>query len=1500
MESLPCPSAGKITHIVHIADVHIRAGDPRRARMHEYASVFANLRASLRNLQAVRDGSAVTVIAGDVFHHKHRIDSPGVQLYYDLVVGLANSMPVYIIMGNHDYRQDDPDIIDLLSALTDVATIPNVFFLKNTGSYVSSNVHFGLLAIQDVLEPGKGSGPRPLEHRCSFPKPSNNHAIDTNVALFHGPVQRAKMANDRSCDDALDDANLFQGYDIAVLGDIHKTQVHDSLDVRTQPIVVDGACHMFSHTWSTDRCCWGYSGSLVQQNFGEPMFGHGFMVWDLAAKQVHGFHVPNEFGMLTTHYSNDSWYFGDIPLRQALQVSWMPRLLSVRVPQQDIQRATQELHDILDEYGKELSSLSGFVSNQRHVSSGQLDSSSITAEFTHSDAWLCFLEQNMDTSDFHEGINWKSWLSAPNEFSIPEPINMSKLNTTSALVSKRNDVILKNSQAVLDCISQRVRSGRQSIQLLRMDWSWIMCYGQDCWFDFAKMNGNVVTLNAKNASGKTAFLETICLALFGRGFPSRTHAAFTSALINLRKPASSKASTCIQFIVGNSVDVYELHRVFDVQKDTNRLTNKTVMLKIKGEQDAIAKDATRTKDWLTTHVGTFESFLISCMLTQQNDFDFFKMSPKQQQEQIGQALSLDATHALIETLRDAKAAHSSVLQMVQGVYDATSAIVRDSHITDQEVSSLEEQVILLSTKKEHVSLALKDQDQLISTLDAEAVALAKSDTFDYENNVTTPDTESDLNDDALKACIDDLQKRLKDLDHVSTTEQLESVGSLADLLESEPTVPSLTFDQCLDILSEYERWKTSWPSEWTCPKEVMTHLEQALLRFETNRDVAAANYNRLCDQEDTLIKSITTSIGVISELHDSRPMFNDQDVPTDHEMYDEASLQDKLDSLTKTEPDVPALSEVDVKATLQEHLRWLELNKDLGDSASESQDNLQEIQALIHKHEQSRPLPCSSTNEDAQTCAQNFLRFKERVYSVLDPEFIVDSIFPSLLLGNAINVFRDGTKEKAQLIVEFDRIQALLNHQDDIPFNPDCEACRKQPWKLQQEQYIAQLNKLKIDIKENQDVLDKYFNNSDIISTWSYLLKEALDLEAQVAFHDARKKQRIELDHWQQRYNELKSSEAKARQSEVQRLLLMISKWSARNEWNSCYDDAMLRLNAKRFLEWKSSLEQATSVKNSIETSLKQVQGDKKEALVKVDFLRQEATKALEAYHRALRFSAEFESNTTAYTNAKNQLKAAKTRSDWEVEVLVAIQRDLAKYQAIQHARLITKVCEAKEALDMQSILTQELKQIDHELNESIINLRILQQKHEVYQVLLKELVEIQRYQETIAQRLQVIQQMMVCMNGFSSWIFKEKICPLLENEVNSVLSASNMGCGASLQTKWLDNDTMTWFMLQNDVSYPLEKASGCQRFMIGLAMRIALSKMGAVDVACRQLFLDEGFVACDADNLTKVPSLLRWLLDAGYHSILLVTHLEDVRESADLWISIKRDDSSNALLQWG
>jgi len=142
--------------------------------------------------------------------------------------------------------------------------------------------------------------------------------------------------------------------------------------------------------------------------------------------------------------------------------------------------------------------------------------------------------------------------------------------------------------------------------------------------------------------------------------------------------------------------------------------------------------------------------------------------------------------------------------------------------------------------------------------------------------------------------------------------------------------------------------------------------------------------------------------------------------------------------------------------------------------------------------------------------------------------------------------------------------------------------------------------------------------------------------------------------------------------------------------------------------------------------------------------------------------------------------------------------------------------------------------------------------------------------------------------DGYKEWIYKHQVIPLLNNDMNIFLQ---MFEDFTFEMSYDKNNFI--YMLNDRGNKPtLDKSSGYQNFIIGLALRIILTRIGAVGQQLKHLFIDEGFTACDSVNIEKVPILLESILKYGdYHSILIMSHLDSVKDCISNTINIVRKD---------
>jgi DNA repair exonuclease SbcCD ATPase subunit len=83
-----------------------------------------------------------------------------------------------------------------------------------------------------------------------------------------------------------------------------------------------------------------------------------------------------------------------------------------------------------------------------------------------------------------------------------------------------------------------------------------------------------------------------------------------------------------------------------------------------------------------------------------------------------------------------------------------------------------------------------------------------------------------------------------------------------------------------------------------------------------------------------------------------------------------------------------------------------------------------------------------------------------------------------------------------------------------------------------------------------------------------------------------------------------------------------------------------------------------------------------------------------------------------------------------------------------------------------------------------------------------------------------------------------------------------------------------------------INQASGFQHFVISLALRMSLF-VNKQETMCNQLFIDEGFINFDKENLSIVPSFIKSLL-SYFNNIVIVSHIDLIQDNIDEIAQIK------------
>jgi DNA repair exonuclease SbcCD nuclease subunit len=261
---------------------------------------------------------------------------------------------------------------------------------------------------------------------------------------------------------------IFDGYHLALLGDIHKRQ----------EMISPSGCKVV------------YAGSLVQQNFGETLDKHGFLVWDLDTMTYEEVDIKNDYGYYTLDVDG-----GIVP--DVTDMPLYPRL-RVRITNTDTADTKRMMADITAKYGVEdftIIRTDTFNKKKTNDREARLEVDSVS-DINH---------QNSLIGEYVERM-------------MP-------------FVTKED---LAGIEKINRDINSRVQPSEQQRNIswkpVRFDFSNMFSYGEDNVIKFDKING-LMGLFAPNAQGKSSLFDAISFCLFDKC--SRAYKA--AAIMNNRK-----------------------------------------------------------------------------------------------------------------------------------------------------------------------------------------------------------------------------------------------------------------------------------------------------------------------------------------------------------------------------------------------------------------------------------------------------------------------------------------------------------------------------------------------------------------------------------------------------------------------------------------------------------------------------------------------------------------------------------------------------------------------------------------------------------------------------------------------------------------------------------------------------------------------------------------------------------------------------------------------------
>ena len=1374
--------------ILHISDIHIRAGDSTASRYDEYVTQIDRLLAAFNAYDA---DTTLVVLTGDLFHDKSKSGPCGQLLAQRLFRGLSR-MRTVVIRGNHDYRQDQPDEPDLIKPFFD--DMPdNLEYLDETGLFQVGNIEFGTVAVQDTLIRGAAGGI--VGSLPDFPVPSDkDESTEYRISLFHGSVGGAKLQNGTEVDSRHNyPLTWITGYDLMLFGDIHVQQIHraklqpgNEFTSRDQKdIYVTGKFDL-----EYEKVPWGYAGSLVQQNFGEALWGHGFVEWDLLNNEATMYHVRNDLGLVIVALNADETPCIKIrtgrqvqmmPVASAVACGWFPTAISLRFAM-NARAMVQNIQSLFEEAGIVVND-TGFVEENavEDSSTAQVGTEATVtlandlSDLNSTDTWTKYFREDahIDDSSCAEWVKHPHMLACPNDV-FPEQI-ASKINDRNNRFQKSVDAYLQRRD---------VKSPVRLFRIHYMEFSWLLCYGADNWLNFDDYTKQVSLINGNNGSGKSALLEIVPIALYGESFPSRSNKSHSAAIINLNKKSHEPAYTRICFSINGKK--YWLHRTFECAPANPRnIWQRTIRLIDADTSEVLKQNANCVGPWIDAQVGLYEHFLLTTMMSQGNDSDFFTMPLKDQRSIVDSLLHLNVCEDFRTILKEALLDHNYALNQLTAYEEG---------------------------QKSSASLA-----SAIQMPESEIDALAK------KRNTLAADV-ADLNE----------QKRMAKVGFSSVAERVFQ-SPLSDYVAESKRLTSLISEPLSEDIQTVKNRKATLRDRFAVLK---TKAPSNQSQSQSPTITSKADFDTLDSQLGALRLERQLKAPSI-RLYDSKA----------HEAW-----LKKKDTWLATNPAIPETTES--LRDLEKSARQLKAELDAYEDFDEEEHKPVGPKALAALQKRDQTLEASMNAVDSDIKAQQ----KELAshQKALTPAVKANLAKYANARTEIVTHFTstDKATESMKAVTELVRKSELLTQEHksqsaqlaeigSTEYNPSCDACNKNPLRKKKVSLTKSIKVLQDDLDSANAAIKAHLPNlsvdqaQQIYDTWSAL-------HSTVAGHLHSQKQetllQTSLSSLNKQYADMEEEREEIGYESQQNI-------NDYYDYKSKYTLAQKQIQAIKYRdedhEWTTS--KSVSV---LDAQINQVEIEHAAAYV------------------------------STYKHTEAQLKQTDLALQQHEEYVVA-QKRLSELATIQ---------QAYPHWQQHSELDDRFRPLSKELSSVEARLKQAQDLRQHFESAKTKAEQLAAYRILLTHRATLVKAMAEAFEKFTDWLYPNKVKPAIESAVNTVLSSIALPRPISLVAEW-DSGHFNWYVQDGSSRPPYEKSSGAQKFFISLALRLAFSRMGTSNMINAQIFLDEGFTACDAETMERVPALLKSLLHKMDYlqTVFLVSHLETLKTAASKSITITR-----------
>ena len=390
-----------------------------------------------------------------------------------------------------------------------------------------------------------------------------------------------------------------------------------------------------------------YAGSCVQQNHGEDVNGHGYVIWNLKTKAYRHLDIGNECGFFTIDINKGVL---------VTDISNLPPKVRLRV--RCLESVATEVKSIVSDIRK--------ISEIIEITYVRIDSEQISTANS-----LGIKDLNLSDLDT---VEYQNKLIAG---FLKEKVTDGTM-TDEMLASIFEINKLHNLKVDRDKVVRNIRWKPKLFEFSNM-----FSYGEDNVIDMSKLNG-VVGIFASNASGKSSALSALSFCIF-----DKCDRAFKATHILNSQKMSFRCKFNFEI---NDVNFY-IERIGKSDKKGNVKVDVKFWKEEDGKVTELNGEARRsTNDVIRSYLGTYDDFVLTVLSVQNNQTgNFVDMGQTERKDLLSQFMGLNIFDELyqpsLEKLKEMEAEIKTYVKYDMG--DDSDTVARKLEITTEQCEDLE-------------------------------------------------------------------------------------------------------------------------------------------------------------------------------------------------------------------------------------------------------------------------------------------------------------------------------------------------------------------------------------------------------------------------------------------------------------------------------------------------------------------------------------------------------------------------------------------------------------------------------------------------------------------------------------------------------------------------------------------------------------------------------------------------------------------------------------------